>query len=282
MRSYLRLIRPGLLAVVLFSMTVAALTAGEELPPWPQLLHALVGTGLLIAGAVSMNQRLEQRTDAVMARTAGRPLPSRDLTPGQVARFAVLVSLAGAVYRLTLSTRTVAAMAVFSWVVYVAIYTPLKRVSVWQTPVGAVAGAIPMLLGAATADALWSPMALVLFGIVFTWQFPHTMAIAWIYKPQYAASTLKVATTVDEAGHLAGGLALVGAASLLPVCLVPTALSIVGWPFGVAAALLGLIDVIAAARFQRTPNDATARTLWRVSMVHLPLLLVALLLALRC
>ncbi len=281
MSHYWRLIRPGLLATVLFSMLVAAITTGQEVPPWPLLAHSLAGTALVVAGAVAMNQRVEQRSDARMARTAGRPLPAGQLTARQVGRFGVLCSAVGVCYLVKLAPLPVAVMAVLSWALYVIVYTPLKQKTLLQTPLGAVAGAIPVLLGAATANAIWAPMAWVLFGVVFFWQFPHTMAIAWTYRQQYAAGAMKVATVVDPSGRLAGRLALAGAACLLSVSLIPWLLSPSDWTFGVVALLFGLIHLVFAARFALRPNDATARALWRVSLVHLPLLLSALVLAVR-
>jgi len=282
MTHYWQLIRPGLLVTILFSMAMAAFTTGQYVPPWPRLAHALAGTAMLIAGALAMNQRLERRSDATMARTAERPLPSRGLTLREVTTFAVLSSVLGVVYLLLLATLTVVWLAALSWAIYVLIYTPLKRVTVWHTPVGAVAGAIPMLLGAATAEAVSAPLSLVLFGAVFFWQLPHTMAIAWIYRRQYEVGAVQVATVVDPSGRLAGCWAAFGAGCLLLVSLVPPLLSLAGWGFGVVALLLGVAHLASAARFLRRRDDATARTLWRVSLLHLPALLLALLIAVRC
>ncbi len=282
MSTYLRLIRPGLLATVLLAMAIAALTAGQQTPPWPRLMHAIFGAALLIAGASAMNQVLEQRQDAKMARTASRPLPSGRLTSRQVTVFAVLLSIAGIAYLAGFATPTVTLLAASSWAVYVLFYTPLKRASVWQTPVGALAGATPVLLGAATADAIFTPLSLVLFGIVFFWQFPHTVSIGWIYREQYARAEVKVAAVVDPSGKLAGKLAVFGASCLLPISLIPVMLSIAGWPYGLVALALGLTDLAIAVRFLGKPADAIAQNLRRMSLVHLPILLISLLLAVRC
>jgi len=145
----LRLLRPGILAAVLLAMAVAACAAGPAAPHGARLGHALLGTGLLVAGALALNQRLEQRPDALMARTAARPLPAGDLAPRAVAAAALASSAAGAGYLVFFTSATLAALAVLSWALYTLVYTPLKRRSPWQTPVGAVAGAMPMLLGAA-------------------------------------------------------------------------------------------------------------------------------------
>jgi protoheme IX farnesyltransferase len=273
-----RLIRPGLLVAVLFSMAVAAVAIGET-TDWPRLAHALLGTGLVIAGASAMNQILERRADAQMARTATRPLPAGSMTTRQVAVGATALSLVGIGYLAALSPPAVTLLAALSWAVYVLAYTPMKRASVWHMPVGAVAGAIPVLLGAATAGALFAPTSLAMFGMVFFWQFPHTAAIGWLYREQYAAGGAKVAAVVDPSGRLAGRVALFGAAGLLLVSLAPMAFASVAWPYGVVAVVFGLVDLASAGRFLQYPSDATARALWRVSLVHLPALLAVLLLS---
>jgi heme o synthase len=274
---YWRLIRPGLLLAVLFSMAIAALSAAEP-PPWTRLTHALLGTALLIAGATAMNQLLEQRQDAKMKRTASRPLPSGQATARQVAMFALLSSLAGVGYLAALEPPLVTLLAALSWCIYVLIYTPLKRTSVWHTPVGAVAGAIPVLIGTATANAAFTPVSLALLGIVFFWQFPHTAAIGWIYRDEYARGAVKVAAVVDPSGRIAGRLAVVGATGLLLASLLPAILSTIGWPYVAIALSLGPAHLAIAAKFLAEPIDASARALWRISLVHLPALLTALLL----
>jgi heme o synthase len=277
MSVYWRLIRPGLLLTVLFSMTVAALAADEPLQS-PRLVHALLGTALLIAGATAMNQLVEHRRDVAMERTALRPLPAGRLTTWQVAMFAGFASLAGIGYLAVMEPPVVTILAALSWIIYVLIYTPLKHISVWHTPVGAVAGAIPVLLGAATANAICTPVSLALFGVVFFWQLPHTAAIGWIYREQYARGAVKVAAVVDPSGRLAGRWALAGAAGLLLASLAPAILSMVGWPYVVVALSLGLAHLVFAARFLGRPTDANARALWRMSLVHLPVLLTSLVL----
>lgn len=281
MSPYWQLVRPGVSALVLFAMTVAALTAGEHLPQWPVLFHSLAGTALVMAGALAMNQRLERQSDAEMARTASRPLPTGQLTLRQVAVFGVLASILGTAYLAVMSDVATAAIAASSWVIYVAVYTPLKSVTVWQTPIGATAGAAPMLLGAAAADSLFSPTSAVLLGIVFFWQFPHTMAIAWKQRREYAAAGIKVATVVDPSGRLAGRLAVLGTACLLPVSLAPSMLSLTGWAYAAVAIVSGLVHLAVAASFLKHRSDGSAVRLRRTSLAHLITLLVALLFALR-
>jgi protoheme IX farnesyltransferase len=275
--DYWTLARPRIIALVLLSMAVAAWTAGGQPPSWPLLAHSLIGTALVIAGAVALNERMELRGDARMARTAARPLPSGRLNLRQVTRFGLAASAIGLLYlaALTANSRLIALTAL-SWIIYLGTYTPLKSRTPWQTPIGAVAGAMPTLLGAAAADAGFSLMALTLFAIVYCWQFPHSMAIAWLYRRDFATAEVKVATVVDPTGRTAGVMAALGAAVLVPVSLVPAMFSWAGWGYAVCATLLGAGYLLFALRFLYRAENGTARGLLRASLVYLPALLAAL------
>jgi protoheme IX farnesyltransferase len=275
--SYWSLVRPPILAMVLLAMAAAAWIAGGKMPP-PGALHALLGAGLVIAGALALNQRLDFRTDAKMARTAGRPLPSGRLSDRQVTRFGLVASAVGLGYLAALAAPAVAVLAAVSWVLYVWIYTPLKSVTLWQTPVGALAGAMPVLLGAAAVAALANPVAWTLFAIVFCWQFPHAMAIAWLYREQYALAEVKLATVVDPSGRAAGRLAVLGAATLLPLSLLPAGRGSGDWRYIACAAALGLVFLGCSIGLLRHPGETTARRLFWASLGYLPMLLAAMLL----
>lgn len=280
MRDYWTLIRPRIVALVLVAMTAAAWTAGPEPPPWPRLLHALGGAALVIAGAVALNQRLELRGDALMPRTVGRPLPAGRLGRRQVTAFGLGVSAAGLVYlAIAAGDWLLVGLTALSWFLYVCMYTPLKSRSAWQTPVGAAAGAMPVLLGAAVAEAPFGAMALSLFAVVFLWQIPHAMAIAWLYREQFAAAEVELATVVDPSGRTAGILAVAGAAALLPLSLLPTFCGLRDWPYAFCAAVLGAAYLAFSLQFFRRPDDAAARRLLRASLVYLPALLGALMMS---
>jgi len=278
MKDYLQLTRPRIVIMVLFALAVAAWTTGEESPAWQAMIHAIVGTGLITAGSVALNQRIEHQSDAMMARTAERPVPAGRMPPRHAMKFGMLLSLIGLAYLAVFSSRSVAAVAVTSWVLYVGLYTPLKAASVWQTPVGAVAGAMPALIGGAVAGATLGPMTLSLFAIMFLWQFPHAMAIAWIYREQYAAAGLRLATVHDPTGRLAGVLAVLGAAALVPASLLPSALVRAPVAFGASAIVFGAAYLVVAVRFLSRRDDVRARQLLWASFVHLPAILLTLLL----
>jgi protoheme IX farnesyltransferase len=278
--DYCRLTRPGIVAMVLVTMGVAALVAQPEALHWPGVVHSLAGAALVISGAIALNQRLERTSDARMARTALRPLPSGRLTARQAVLFGVAASAAGMVYLVLLTPTMVALLTAASWVVYVWIYTPMKTLSAWQTPLGAVAGAMPTLIGAAAAGAApTGVMPLALFGIVYFWQFPHAMAIAWLHRADFAAADVKVATVVDPSGRIAARVALAGAAALLLVSMMPCVDGRVGWGYMATALLLALVYLACAAVFCRRTFDAQARALLWASLAYLPAICAALLCA---
>ncbi len=281
MKDYWTLIRPGIVGMVLLVMAVAAWTVGERPPPWPALAHALAGAGLTMAGAVALNQRMEVGGDAKMARTAGRPLPSGRLSRRQVTRFGIAASAAGLACLTVFADLTVVLLTAASWAIYVWAYTPLKARSAWQTPIGAAAGAVPTLLGAAVADAAFSPLALGLFGIVYCWQLPHSMSIAWLYREEFAAAGVQLPTVSDTTGRAAAITAFLGAFGTLLSAIAALVLDIAGRSFGVFAILLGIAYAGFAIGFLRRRTDRTARRLLRVSFAYLPLLLIALLIARR-
>ena len=264
--------------MVLAAMLVSAWTAAEKPPNRLALFHALLGVAGVIVGAIAFNERLEFRSDAKMPRTAGRPLPSGRLTDGQVTWFAALTTSAGLAYLAVFGNLQLAGLALLSWLFYVAAYTPMKRRTIWQTPVGAVAGAMPVILGAAAVAVPGSRLAWCLFAIVLLWQFPHSMAIAWLYRQEFAAAEVRVAPVVDPSGRSAGTFALVGAAALLPISLLPAVLSLASWKYAVAAAILGLVYLGLSISFRIAPNDGNARRLLRMSLFYLPIVLAALLL----
>jgi heme o synthase len=271
--DYWRLARPRIVALVLLAMAVSAWMTAAPRPSWILLTHALCGTALVIVGAIALNQRLECTGDAKMPRTAGRPLPAGRLSSRQVTTFGLMATALGLAYLAIAAGPMLTVLAAIGWLAYVGLYTPLKSRSAWQTPIGAAAGAMPVLLGAAVGGQPLSPWAMVLFAIVFFWQFPHSMAIAWRYRSQFAAAGVKVAAVTDPTGRTAGLLALLGAAALLPVSLISLALAQASMVCGYAVLFLDAIYLAASISFARHPDDQTARRLLIASLLYLPTIL---------
>ena len=263
--------------MVLFATASAAWAVDDGSMTWPALVHGLIGTTLLVSGAVAFNQRFEMRGDAKMKRTANRPLPAGRISRLRVNLYASAATVAGLAYLAVLANRWAVMFGMLSWLLYVAIYTPMKKVTPWQTPVGALAGAMPIMMGAAVADQPFNPLAWILFGIVFFWQMPHAMAIAWRYRKQFDKAGVKLATVLEPTGRAAGVIAVVGAVLLLAVSLIPWGMGLATTAYAVAATLLGVGYLASSAQFLRARTPQTSLRLQRVSLIYLPAILVALL-----
>jgi protoheme IX farnesyltransferase len=280
--DYVELTKPKISVLVLVTVAVSMFVATWGPPsPW-LLLHTLIGTALVAASASALNQRLERSSDALMDRTVSRPLPAGRLTERDAPLFGAGTIVVGLLYLALAVNWATAILGAATWVLYVAVYTPLKRVTPLNTVVGAIAGALPTLMGWSAAGGSFSlsaggMTAATLFVIVYLWQFPHFMAIAWIYRRQYDAAGLKMLTVVDPTGWRAGQQAVVAALALLPVSLVPALLH-AGPVYFAAAIGLGLVYFGSSVRFCVRRDDASARWLLRASLVYLPALLFMIML----
>ncbi len=275
--DWLALGKVRLLLLVLFVVAVAAVLAPWGPPSWTVLGVTLLGTALVAGSASAANQCLEVRQDALMARTAQRPLVRGSLSPAAVWTVSLASVAAGVVVLAAGASLPSALLALASWVAYVVCYTPLKRRSSLNTAVGAVAGALPVLIGWAATSPL-DLRAWTLFTIVYLWQFPHFMAIAWLYRRQYAQAGMKMLTVVEPSGRAAGLQALLAAGLLVPVSLLPLGFLPLGGLYAWGAVALGTFQAVLAWRFALHRTDTAARRLLHASLVYLPGLLVLLLL----
>ncbi len=276
--DYLELTKPRIGVMVLVTVAVAAFVADRGPPGGWLLAHTLLGTALVAASASALNQWLERETDALMVRTADRPLPAGRLSCTQVVLFGAVTLVIG-IAQLALAVNLLtAAVGLLTWVLYVWVYTPLKTRTPGNTVVGAVAGALPVLMGWTATGAALDLRAWSMFLIVFFWQFPHFMAIAWMYRQDYAAAGLKMLSVVDASGYRAARQAIVSALVLIPVSLVPC-LSQPGAELYFAwAVAIGLAQLACAVGFLVQLSDASARRLLLASLIYLPLMMGLLLL----
>jgi len=279
--DYIELTKPRIALLELVVVLAAGVVASWGQPQPTILLNAMLGTLLVAASASAANQWIEQRQDARMARTAERPLPARRLT-GREAMFFSTICLVGGSLELACFVGFASAMwALLTWAVYVFAYTPLKTASVTNTAVGAVAGALPVLIGWTAVGGELDRRAAALVLMLFLWQFPHFMAIAWLYRRDYASAGYQMLTVVEPTGRRAGRQAVLAALALIPISIVP----VVGAPgvgsllYCLGAAALGAGYLLAAALFWQRATDLRARLLLRASLVYLPTLLVMLMLA---
>lgn len=254
--------------------TAAGFYLGSPGPvDWVRAAHTLAGTGLLAAGAAALNQYLEQDTDALMERTRERPLPSGRVSPAAALVFGGVGALLGLAWLVWWTPLVAAALGALTLALYLGVYTPLKRVSTLNTIVGAVPGALPPLIGWAAASGGTSVGGWALFALQFFWQVPHFLAIAWLYREDYARAGLKMLPVVDPAGERTGLQSIGHTLGLLTASLSPVALGLAGPAYLLSAVALGGAMLGLAGRFARRLDRSTARGLFLASIVYLPALL---------
>ena len=276
--DYLALTKPRLNSLVVVTSAGGYYLGASR----PQILLPMaavaVGTALVAGGAAVLNQVYERETDALMQRTRLRPLPDQRVTPEEARTFGTLLA-AGGIVLLGVSANALAALlALATLVVYLTIYTPMKRRSSLATLIGAVPGALPPLIGWTAASGSLSPGGWSLFAIVFLWQIPHFMAIAWLYRDDYARAGFPMLPVVEPDGRRTGLQAVFYAAALVPVSVAPTVVGLTGAAYFWTALVLGVGLLWIAARFALSRTDATARALFYSSITYLPLIWTAMLL----
>ncbi len=270
--DYFELTKPRIVLLELIVAGAAACVAMPHALNMAVVLHALFGTALVAASASIANGWWERKSDALMPRTAERPLPTGRVTSVEAIALSGLTLLAGLAWLAWHVNLLTTALGLASWITYVAIYTPLKTRTPLNTTVGAVAGAIPILMGWTATGAPLNLTAFALASVLFLWQFPHFMAIAWLYRLDYAAAGHRMLSVVDPSGLRSGNQAVVGALLLIPVSLLPAIMPTGGsplvylvWTFG-----LGVVQFALAVRFALLRDEASARMLLRGTLLYVP------------
>lgn len=237
------------------------------------LAGAAAGTALVAGGAAALNQVDERDLDSLMIRTRTRPVADGRISPVEGRLLAALLSGAGLLMLWLLSGPVAAGVALATLAIYVFIYTPLKRQTSLATVVGAVPGALPPLIGwAAAGGSLATPAPWSLFLLMFIWQLPHFLAIAWMCREDYARAELPMLSVVDPTGTLTGRQAMLWAATLVPFSLLPFLLDMTGGVYAIGAIVLGVGQLVLAGRFAGRRTDANARVLFTGTITYLPLL----------
>ena len=262
-------------------LVVATSAAGYYLgaigaPELAPMAQAVAGTALVAGGAAVLNQVYERDTDALMRRTRMRPLPDGRVAPGDAAIYGGALAVGGLALLALRANGIAALLALATLVVYLIVYTPMKRRSSIATLVGAVPGALPPLIGWAAAHGSISIGGWALFAIVFLWQIPHFMAIAWLYRDDYRKAGFPLLPVVEPDGRRTGRQAVVYAAALVPVSFVPTIVGLSGLVYFALASVLGAALVWLAVRFATARTDASARALFFGSIIYLPLIWIAM------
>ena len=274
MADYTALAKPRLNLLVVGSAVAGYVMAGGNTADIATLGWMTAGTGLVAGGASAFNQLMERRRDGMMRRTRTRPLPDGRLGAGDALVFGGLLSLSGLLI-LALGVNLLATAVAFATLAtYAVVYTPLKPVTSFATVIGAVPGALPPVIGWAAAAVGLSQGAWILFGIVFLWQLPHFLAIAWIYREDYARAGFPMLPVVEPDGRSTARHAVTYTAALLPFALAPTLAGLSGVVYFTGALVLTLAFLATSIRFAMTRTIADARRLFFASILYLPLLWV--------
>jgi heme o synthase len=281
MRDYIELTKPSITWLILMSTGIgyfyglaAAPTWWEflgNIDPW-SLLHTIVGTALIASGTAALNQWSEREADRKMRRTAQRPLPSGRLSAPRALAFGIGLSIAGFL-ELWLGVNLLSGLVgAFTLITYLFIYTPLKKRTWWSTTIGAIPGAMPPVIGYAAAAGTLTRESLVLFAILFLWQFPHFYSIAWMYREDYARADIRMLPVVEpDCRSTARQIVLYGVA-LIPVSLIPSLLGMSGQLYLAGALLLGLGFLYSGIKVAVERSVSRARRVLLASVLYLPLI----------
>lgn len=275
--DFVQLTKPRIVVMILVTTTATALIGAGGWVALDQLCWLLIGTGAVAASAGAANQIWERVIDQRMKRTASRPLPSGRMQTVPAVVFTAALGLIGSALLYDSFGIAPAVAGLVTWLLYVLVYTPMKTRSAWNTTVGAVAGALPVMIGyTATGGAATDWTGWLLVGVLVAWQYPHFMAIAWMYRRQYAEAGFQMTTTVEPTGRSAGWQSIIGSIALIAcgvaLCCLPGGL--LGSLLASAAVCGATIPMLKASlRFAADPSDPAARKLLRSSLLVLPAVL---------
>jgi heme o synthase len=269
--DYAELTKPKIAVMALVTVAVGYLLGAAPGLNAELLIHTLIGAGVVAAGGSALNHWWERRADAKMNRTANRPIVAGRVSAQEAFSFGLSLTLVGIVYLLVaLPTPAAAIAAAATAFLYVAVYTPLKQVTTWNTVVGAIPGALPPVIGWCAATGGMAPMGWALFAILFVWQLPHFYSIAWLHRADYARGGMKMLPVVDTAeGRLTGRATAATCGLLVAVTALPFFLGAAGWVYLVGSLPIAVWFFARTLRFAADRNDRTARSVLRGSLVYL-------------
>ena len=277
-RDYWTLTKPEVNFLVLISTLAGFYLASQGPVDLKLLFHTLAGTLLVASGTATLNQYLEREVDARMRRTANRPLPLGRVSPAGALGFGVFISVAGGLYLALVVNPLASFLALFTLATYLLVYTPLKSKSPWCTFIGAFPGAMPPLIGWAAVRGSLSLEAWVLYAMLFLWQFPHFLSIAWMYREDYARAGLLMLPEGDRDGRVTGRQVLAYSLALLPVSLLPTLTGLVGPIYFVGALLMGVVFLNYGVRLALSRTNALTKRLLMASVIYLPVVFALMML----
>jgi protoheme IX farnesyltransferase len=275
-RDYLELTKPRLSLLSVLTALVGYLAARPDYNP-SKLFFVLVGTSLAAGGVAALNQWMESDTDALMKRTADRPIPTGKVPSGSAFVLGALMCIASLFLLFAKVNLPACLFTLLTIFAYLGWYTPAKRWSIWSTEIGAVAGAFPPLIGWAAGEGQITTLGWILFAVLYFWQIPHFMSIAWTYRRDYSAVHFPMLPVRDEAGGKVAAWSFVNTLALVVVSVLPVYLGFATRTYGLAALVVGAWFVWRAIVFLRpTGRDVASRKLFFASITYLPLVLIAL------
>ncbi len=272
--AYAELTKPRITFLIVLTSAAGFVLASRGAVDYALLASAMFGIALLSSGIATLNQYMERDLDALMRRTADRPLPSGKLLPWEALWFGVGLTIVAEIYLVTMVNPLSGLLGLTVIAGYLFAYTPLKTRTTLSTMVGAFPGAVPPLIGWAAARGDISIEAWVLFAILFLWQFPHFLAIAWMYREDYARANILMLPVVEPDGRVTAQQIVVYTVLLLPVSLLPAALGISGRVYLYGAIVLGLLFLYSSLRAAFSKSRQEARRLLLASVIYLPLLFI--------
>jgi protoheme IX farnesyltransferase len=276
--AYLELTKPRITFLIVLTSAAGFAMASAGAVNYPALLSAMLGIALLSSGIATINQYLERDLDALMRRTANRPLPTGRLLPWEALAFGAGLTVFAEIYLAAVVNPLTAVLGLTVIAGYLFAYTPLKTRTSLSTMVGAFPGAVPPLIGWAAARGSVGLEAWVLFAILFLWQFPHFLAIAWMYREDYSRAGILMLPVVEPDGRVTAQQIVIYTVLLLPVSLLPVALGMSGRVYLYGAIFLGLLFLFSSVRAAFSRSRQEARRLLLASVIYLPLLFILMVL----
>ncbi len=270
--AYAELTKPRITLLVVLTAAAGFCLGSQQGIDFVRLLNMAVGVALLSSGIATLNQYIERNTDGLMRRTESRPLPSGRLAARDALLFGILLSAGATAYLALLINPLSAALGLVTFASYLFIYTPLKTKTTLSTVLGAFPGAMPPLMGWVAARGDVSLEAWILFAILFLWQFPHFLAIAWMYRDDYARAGIKMLPVVEPEGRVTGQQIISYTLLLVPVSLLPTLINLAGTVYLVGAIVLGIVFLYFSVRAAFIRTTWQARQLLLASVLYLPVL----------
>lgn len=272
LRDYFVLAKPRVVVMVMAVTAVGYYLGGLGVPDWARLLHLMLGTALASGGTLALNAYIERVEDGMMSRTEQRPLPDGRLEPAAALRFGLVAAVMGCTYLLAMVNALCSLLIAGTSLIYLLGYTPLKRRTSLCTLVGAIPGALPPVVGWVAARGSLVGEVWILFAILFLWQLPHSLAIAWLYREDYTRAGFRLLPVIHPDGGSTGRHIVINNLALLAVGLLPTLVGLAGTLYFVAALVLGLMFLGFGVELAFVRTTAAARRLLLASLVYLPMM----------